>query len=88
MTSTEKKAPSKKEESVFDWLKTLPPREGNIFFSLCEDGKKTVNKSKLKEAIFDAGLQINDFRLRSFFKKLDKHRSNAVSYTHLRAHET
>ena len=30
MTSTEKKAPSKKEESVFDWLKTLPPREGNI----------------------------------------------------------
>ena len=80
MTSTEKKAPSKKEESVFDWLKTLPPREGNIFFSLCEDGKKTVNKSKLKEAIFDAGLQINDFRLRSFFKKLDRHRSNDFEF--------
>ena len=80
MTSTEKKAPSKKEESVFDWLKTLPPREGNIFFSLCEDGKKTVNKSKLKEAIFDAGLQINDFRLRSFFKKLDRHRSNDIEF--------
>ena len=80
MTSTEKKAPSKKEESVFDWLKTLPPREGNIFFSLCEDGKKTVNKSKLKEAIFDAGLQINDFRLRSFFKKLDRQRSNEIEF--------
>ena len=66
MTSTEKKTPSNKEESVFDWLKTLPPREGNIFFSLCEGGKKTVNKSKLKEALFDSGLQINDFRLRSF----------------------
>ena len=80
MTSTEKKAPSKKQESLFDWLKTLPPREGNIFFSLCEDGKKTVNKSKLKEAIFDAGLQINDFRLRSFFKKLDRHRSNDIEF--------
>ena len=80
MTSTEKKATSKKEESLFDWLKTLPPREGNIFFSLCEDGKKTVNKSKLKEAIFDAGLQINDFRLRSFFKKLDRNRSNDIEF--------
>ena len=48
MTSIEKKTSSNLEESVFDWLKTLPPREGNIFFSLCEGGKKTVNKSKLK----------------------------------------
>ena len=80
MTSTEKKASSKKEESVFDWLKTLPPREGNIFFSLCEGGKKTVNKSKLKEALFDSGLQINDFRLRSFFEKLDRHRSNDIEF--------
>ena len=80
MTSTEKKTPSNKEKSVFDWLKTLPPREGNIFFSLCEGGKKTVDKSKLKEALFDAGLQINDFRLRSFFEKLDRHRSNDIEF--------
>ena len=40
MTSTEKKTPSNKEESVFDWLKTLPPREGNIFSHCARVAKK------------------------------------------------
>ena len=57
MTSTEKKAPSKKEESVFDWLKTLPPREGNIFFSLCENGKKTINKGQIYEKFLNSSLK-------------------------------
>ena len=49
------------------------PREANLFYSLCENGQDTIDKTQFKQALFDAGLSSLDYRLKSLFEKLEKH---------------
>ena len=61
------------DESLLKWLKLKAKREGSLFFSLCENGNRHVEKEDLKAALAKAGLQPNDPRLTSLFYELEHH---------------
>ena len=61
------------DESLLKWLKLKAKREGSLFFSLCENGNRHVEKEDLKAALAKAGLQPNDSRLTSLFYELEHH---------------
>ena len=56
----------------FDWLKNIPKRAGDLYFSLCESQGNTILKSKFKEYLNDSGLVPNDYRLKKLFEMLEE----------------
>ena len=60
-----------KIDPKLNWLKNIPKRAGDLYFSLCESQGNPINKNKFQEYVYDAGLTSNDFRLKNFFVMLD-----------------
>ena len=54
-----------------NWLKNIPKRAGDLYFSLCESQGNAIYKNKFQAYVFDAGLTSIDFRLKNFFEMLD-----------------
>ena len=61
------KLTNNKSDPKLDWLKNIPKRAGDLYFSLCESQGNAINKNKFYDFIYDAGLSSNDFRLKKIF---------------------